>query len=186
MTILTQSQLDCLSSTLRTEIVEALNARSEGSISDIARSLGKRTSALYYHFGRLEESGLIVVSSSRRANTQVEAIYRTTDRAFGIDKRNRSPEYRRALVKACQRAMSVAQKEFQHAQSEMNELDQSQLLRATIGLSETDAAELRRRLAELGSWARSRSRPDQPKHSITAVFTPVLEPSSREIKESNS
>lgn len=73
---LTNDQRSVLSgSAIRLEIVDALSSSPSCSITLLARNLGRKRSALYYHMQMLQKVGLVRESGRNAAGKRGEAVY---------------------------------------------------------------------------------------------------------------
>jgi hypothetical protein len=72
--------LKSLSSPIRQEIVDTVNALGTCSVPEIAAALGRPADALYYHVRALRKSGLLVSAGKRQNNRHVEALVRPPTR----------------------------------------------------------------------------------------------------------
>lgn len=73
------SQVRALSSPLRQDIVDLLQALSQASVPELAEHLGRPADALYYHVRALQKVGLLVEAGTQRRGRQTEAVYSTVD-----------------------------------------------------------------------------------------------------------
>lgn len=71
------AQLRALTSTVRQELIDALQALGEASVPELALQLGRPADALYYHLRALLRVGLLRQSGSRQQGRHVEAVYTT-------------------------------------------------------------------------------------------------------------
>lgn len=80
------TQIRALASTVRQELVDALQALGEASVPELAHQLGRPADALYYHLRALVRAGLVCRVGSRSQGRHVEAVYRTVapDRALQL------------------------------------------------------------------------------------------------------
>lgn len=71
------TQIRALASTVRQELVDALQALGEASVRALSQQLGRPADALYYHLRALLRAGLVRQSGSRQQGRHVEALYTT-------------------------------------------------------------------------------------------------------------
>jgi len=76
--------LKVLMDPLRLQIIELLAGKPQ-TIKQIAQKAGLSASRLYYHFGLLEDSGLIKVVKTRMVKNILEKIYWVTADRFEVD-----------------------------------------------------------------------------------------------------
>lgn len=70
-------QLRALTSTVRQELIDTLQALGEASVPELALQLGRPADALYYHLRALLRAGLVRQAGSRQQGRHIEAIYST-------------------------------------------------------------------------------------------------------------
>lgn len=75
--ILREDQLECLSSTVRTDIIDHLVGRGPMSIKQLAASLGRQPSSIYYHIDMLQKVGLVIEAGTQVSNRRTEVLYQT-------------------------------------------------------------------------------------------------------------
>ena len=73
--ILREDQLECLTSTVRMDIVDHLVGNGPMSIKELAASLGRQPSSIYYHMDMLVNAELVVEAGTQLANRRTEAVY---------------------------------------------------------------------------------------------------------------
>lgn len=71
------AQFRALTSTVRQELIDALQALGEASVPELAAQLGRPADALYYHLRALLQAGLLRQVGSRQQGRHVEAVYST-------------------------------------------------------------------------------------------------------------
>ena len=84
--VLDKSQLQCLASAVRLDIVDHLAAYGVMAIKELATSIGKKPSAIYHHLKMLEEVGLIHEAGTRVVNRKSEKLYMTPSRRMRLSK----------------------------------------------------------------------------------------------------
>lgn len=169
--LLNDRQLECLTSPARADVLEVLAERGPLSIAEMGEALRRTPHSLYYHVRRLLECELIRVRDTRISGTREEAVYEAISRNFKLDRSTGKSAYRERANKALRSALRRAEREF----AGTDEFELTRMLRLTVALSTEDGEELRRRLSELGSWARSREQEEGERYSITGVVVPVGE-----------
>ena len=75
--ILREDQLQCLSSTVRSDIIDHLVGRGPMSIKQLAASLGRQPSSIYYHIDMLLKVGLVIEAGTQVSNRRTEVLYQT-------------------------------------------------------------------------------------------------------------
>ncbi|MEZ6000837.1 ArsR/SmtB family transcription factor [Hyphomonas sp.] len=73
--VLRKDQLECLASTVRMDVVDHLVGNGEMSIKQLATSMGRQPSSIYYHINMLLEAGLIVEAGTQVSNRRTEVLY---------------------------------------------------------------------------------------------------------------
>ena len=70
-------QIRALASTVRQELIDALQALGTASVPELAKQLGRPADALYYHLRALQRVGLVRKVGHRQQARHVEALYST-------------------------------------------------------------------------------------------------------------
>ena len=70
-------QIRALASTVRQELIDALQALGQASVPELAQQLARPADALYYHVRALQRVGLLRQVGSRQQGRHVEAVYST-------------------------------------------------------------------------------------------------------------
>ena len=70
------AQIRALASPVRQEIIDAVSAMGPVSIAELARTLGRRPSALYFHFAKLEKLGFVVRRRPGSVRRPPSVLYR--------------------------------------------------------------------------------------------------------------
>lgn len=169
--------MDCLVSPTRVDLYEAIQKQGKASVAELAQILNKTVHSLYYHLRQLERVKLIRVAGYQRVGKKDEAVYETLSRRLTIDRDNTDPTYRESLIKAIRIMLRKAEREHREAR-ESNLADESfGVLRVQASLSPDDAARLRQKLVDLGSWIRRRSNSDNQGETIavTGLIVPLEE-----------
>jgi len=75
--VLRKDQLECLASTVRMDIVDHLVGNGRMSIKQLAASMGRQPSSIYYHINMLVKAELVVEAGSQVSNRRTEVLYAT-------------------------------------------------------------------------------------------------------------
>ncbi|MCA8902600.1 MAG: helix-turn-helix transcriptional regulator [Hyphomonas sp.] len=76
--VLREDQLDVLTSPVRSDIIDHLVGQGPMSIKQLAASLGRQPSSIYYHIELLHKVGLIVEAGTQVSNRRTEVLYQTS------------------------------------------------------------------------------------------------------------
>lgn len=79
-------QLQCLASPVRGDIIDHLVGRGPMAIKQIASSLGRQPSSIYYHIEKLLEVGLIEEAGRQVVNRRTEILYKTPGKKMRVKK----------------------------------------------------------------------------------------------------
>jgi len=108
------SQLQVITSPIKQEIIDVIQARGQCSVSDIAEELGRPADGLYYHIKALLKEQLVVEVGTTKKAGQVETIYSTSQSGSlmeaGYDRSD--PEKIKAMNKIVSSMMKIAVKDF--------------------------------------------------------------------------
>jgi len=73
--VLREDQLECLASTVRIDMIDHLVGRGPMSIKQLAASLGRQPSSIYYHIDMLMKAELVVEAGTQVSNRRTEVLY---------------------------------------------------------------------------------------------------------------
>ena len=108
------SQLQAISSPIKQEIIDVIQARGQCSISEIAEELGRPADGLYYHIKALLKERLVVEVGTTKKAGQTETIYDTSRSGSlmeaGYDRSD--PEKIKAMNKIVSSMMKIAVKDY--------------------------------------------------------------------------
>ena len=113
-------QIRALASPARQEIIDALSAMGPVSIAELARTLGRRSSALYFHFAKLEKLCLVVrrhPGSVRRPQSVLyrereSALFDVPSRPMTLVYRPSDPKTKQPMAKLVKSMASMATRSF--------------------------------------------------------------------------
>ncbi|MEQ8768644.1 MAG: helix-turn-helix domain-containing protein [Planctomycetota bacterium] len=105
-----EDQIEALSSPVRQEIVDLVQASGTCSIAEMATWLGRPADSLYYHVRLLEKVGLLVPKGTRPAGPRQEALYDVPGRPLAL--RPTEPEQ---IDRALSAALRVTQRDVRAA-----------------------------------------------------------------------
>ncbi len=94
----TPEQLHALGAPASRALFQGLLGLGEGSIKEIAQSIGKSPHSLYHHMDKLLAVGLVVVAGERRSGARNEKLYRPISHLLATDPLNRDPAYLAAIA----------------------------------------------------------------------------------------
>lgn len=116
--VLTQTQLESLTSPIRLAIVRRLAIDKRASARDLAHNMGRPVRSLYHHLKQLQAVGLLRVVGERRGARRPEAVYAAVADYLSsvevVKTRKGSETYARAAARAGEagiRAFSAAVQE---------------------------------------------------------------------------
>jgi len=94
----TPEQLHALGAPASRAVFQGLLGLGEGSIKQIANSIGKSPHSLYHHMEKLLIVGLVLESGERRSGARLEKLYRPVSHLLATDPNNRDPAYLAAIA----------------------------------------------------------------------------------------
>ena len=106
-------QLDALVSGVRQDIVDTLLTVESMTVRELARHLGMKPSALYYHLAELERVDLVDRTEREREDGRREACYSVADARLEIRYRPSDPENRRAVTRVVGSILRLAGRDFE-------------------------------------------------------------------------
>lgn len=139
---LNADQLACMASPARNEVLVHLRALGQGSASEVAKDLGKRTQAVHYHLKALVSAGLARVAYRRPAPKKPEAVYEPIGSALQLPPPNSGPEIAAVTRKAIRAGFAATTRGYlkaaQKAEKEPASRSKMHLIRANLRLSAKD------------------------------------------------
>ncbi|MEZ5998146.1 MAG: helix-turn-helix domain-containing protein [Hyphomonas sp.] len=111
--ILREDQLEVLASTVRTDIVDHLVGRGPMSIKQLAASLGRQPSSIYYHIDMLQKVGLIVEAGTQVSNRRTEVLYQTPAPRIRMKKAIGNPDNHELIAKMVGVLNRQSQRDFE-------------------------------------------------------------------------
>lgn len=145
-TPLTLRQLECLESPVRIGLFGALRALGPSSVRELARYVGRRPDALYYHVRALQRVGLVVVHERRAAGSRREAVYRLKEKPYVLRSLRGDPAYRASALRAARNASRLALRHYARA---VDTIDDDPRVEETLDFHMAFARLDRARLARL-------------------------------------
>ena len=154
-----------LGSPVRTELIEALQIAGEACpVSELARLVGRKPSALYHHLKKLVDAGLVVRAGTGKSGPRDEALFITAARQMRVDYDAQDPAAIDAIRRGAAAVLRTAERDYRRCiEAAAAEgaalppvLDTS---RDKAWLTTKDLRELYRRIEDLRGFLRARSRP---------------------------
>lgn len=173
---LTPRNAAALVSPVRQEILSALGLHGPCSVRDLAKNLGRRATALYYHLQILERAGAVASESTAEAERS-QVVWRVTIDRVANARKARAPHEpaERAMAKA---ALRLAGRELDRALAQRGTSPPRVVaLRGKAWLGE---AELRKVMGHIEAIAAvlQRARPARRGaqiHAVTLIVAPILD-----------
>lgn len=110
--ILREEQLECLNSAVRIDIIDHLVGRGPMSIKQLAASLGRQPSSIYYHIDMLQQVGLVVEAGTQVSNRRTEVLYQTPAPRVRLKKAIPNPKNHEAINKMVGALSRQSQRDF--------------------------------------------------------------------------
>jgi len=110
-----RDQIRALTSPVRQELVDALQASGPSSIADLATELGRAPDSLYYHVRRLEAVGLVVRRGTRSTARNEEALFDTPGARMRIERDTGSPRESGDLLAVIAAVLRLAKRDLSTA-----------------------------------------------------------------------
>ncbi len=104
-----------LSSEVRLQIVDLLEADGPRSVAEIAAEVGKTPHALYHHFRKLEQVGIIQIDHTRRSGSREEAVYDVCGRPVVLRLAPDTEATRAMKVKSARKLLRQAERNYEAA-----------------------------------------------------------------------
>lgn len=105
-------QKEVLASSVRQNLLDTLCAARVASVRELARELGMRVTALYYHLQLLERAGLVIRRGTRRGRARHEAVYAARATHIALDYGLDSESGRGAAVRLGRTLLRAAARDF--------------------------------------------------------------------------
>jgi DNA-binding transcriptional ArsR family regulator len=176
-------QLEALSSPVRQEIVDALQALGPATVANLAVELGRPADALYYHLKVLLRVGLLRETGVREDGARPETIYDLPGRPVRM-RYDADPRVRRAIQRTVASVLRLAERDFAAA-LERAKFRGGRPTRPLVGgrfkawLDDAQIARLQELLEEIEDlMVRGTRAPDAKPYALTRVLV-SLEPHER-------
>ncbi len=109
-------QLEILTSPLRQDIITIMEGcQKPVSILEVAQSLARPADSLYYHFGLLEKSGLVVHAGNRLEHGKPVSLYLPIAKSIRIKYDLALPRFRKIIAKIFRTATKLTLRNFERA-----------------------------------------------------------------------
>lgn len=105
-------QLEALVSAVRQDIVDTLLSQTHMTVRELARHLGMRPSALYYHLDELLRVGLVSREERVRGDGRTEACFAADHDRLEIDYRRDDPANLEAVTRVVSSILRLADRDF--------------------------------------------------------------------------
>ncbi len=111
--VIKPDQLQCLTSPIRGDIIDHLVGRGPMAIKQIAASLGRQPSSIYYHIEKLLEVGLIEEAGRQVVNRRTEILYKTPGKKMRVKKALANPDNRDVITQTVFGLLRQSQRDFE-------------------------------------------------------------------------
>lgn len=171
-------QLETLASGVRQDIVDTLLTVESMTVRELARHLGMKPSALYYHLAELERVDLVDRHERNRDDGRREACYSVADDRLEIRYRPSDPENRRAVTKVVGSVLRLAGRDFErgfdHPDVRVDGPDRNLWgARGKAWLGDEDVKKVNELLRELSALFSREPAPGGTLCALSWVLTPV-------------
>lgn len=167
--VLSEDQVNCLSSPLRKELMSTFISYGPASVSEVAKRMNKRSKSLYYHIEQMEAHGLLKIVGRRATVKKPEAVYDAVSPRLEFQ-RNPSESYRAATRKSIQALLRLASRQMDAAEEAGLK---PRVTKLSLRLSSEDQKEWSRRFQELLRWAEERDDRSSPINHVLLLEIPL-------------
>ncbi len=106
------AQISLLSSAMRQEILDSINALGPCSIAELAEELGVAADSLYYHIRKLVETGLLVQQEVRETSRRDEVVYALAGRNMHLKYEPDDPANVESITKIISAMLRMTERDF--------------------------------------------------------------------------
>ena len=175
--LLSQNQLESLSSPIRLAIIQRLDIDKEATALELAQKMGRSVTSLYHHLKQLEEIGLLYISGERRGVRRPEAVYALAVGRLSSAEAVKTPQGRKSYGRAGVRIAHAGARAFSAAVSygrpRFDGDHRNTAARHYVLLADKEKlAEINKLLTELGEAA-ARSCKDGEEIQLTILLSPL-------------
>jgi len=171
---LNREQAACLASPVKREIFEAMLAREEATVNELAVVTERSPKSLYYHIRQMCEVGLMRVKETRPAGTRVEAVYAPVASRIVVEDTGDDPGQKETALRSVRALLRRVEREFRAVAETPADsgypLD-TEVLRLIVRLEPAAKRRLEEMLREAARFARENSRPEGARYALTAFLT---------------
>lgn len=180
--VLDRTQLECLSSPKRSDILSVMRSRNSVSVKEIALELGESPETVHYHMKALLGAGIVRVVGEQLAGRRFERLFDRSAETYRFDPESNDPEYRRLIRKTVSRIVKVSESEYLSC-SEAADHDPAFLggalaRRFNARLTPKAIDELRHRFAAVLDWAREQDDENGVRLAGLVTFSPLVKKKS--------
>ena len=175
-------QIECLVSPVRGLLLSTLCGAGPCSVGELARLVGRKPRALYYHLDALVDSGLVVEVGTRPTRRRQETLYDSIADTVMLDERTqRDPAWqdahRRAVAATLRQTMRGYDMAIEHAAAlEPDHAPEMRMQSMQAQLDEEGLKTVLARLEELLSeMRREREKRNGPFYTLTVTLGPVVD-----------
>jgi predicted ArsR family transcriptional regulator len=115
LTIRTKEQKKAIASPLRMELLGLFTDRNPLSVAQMADRVGRPATALHYHVGMLEKTGLLRRTGHNRSGRRPEALYLPAADLFKLEQRRGDPSDAESALKTLSTAFRMAERDMKAA-----------------------------------------------------------------------
>lgn len=175
------AQLKALASPARQEILDGLASSGPSSIADLARLLGRRPHAFYYHLRALQKVGLVQQTGTRREGKSDAALFAVPAPRMILQYRLGSPAFAADMGRTLRSMLRLTERDFRRAlrfEHAIVEGPRRNLLcsRIKARLTKVQVAAVNRLVAELlRQMADVQGQGSGRLHAVTLVLTPLTD-----------
>jgi DNA-binding transcriptional ArsR family regulator len=112
---LSATQLECMGSPVRVEILTALRELEAASVNELAQYMGVSPKGLYHHLRQLQAVQLVAVREARKVGKRVENVYAPYSGPWEASLDMTEAEYRNHLVRSTSAMLRTVDREQQAA-----------------------------------------------------------------------
>jgi DNA-binding transcriptional ArsR family regulator len=175
--LLTQSQLESISSPIRLAIVQRLEMYREATVRELADRMGRPVTALYHHLQQLQDVGVLHVVGERKGARRPEAVYALVADQLSTAEVVKTRKGRVTLGQGAIRVADAGGRAFSRAMTQMEPhfdgMQRNAMVRYfVLRANKAKLAELNRLINELDAAASEPSE-DGEEIQLTWILTPL-------------
>lgn len=168
--VLSEDQLRCLASPVRSKVFRCLQRAKSASAKEIGSIAGLSPQTTHFHLKALIAAGLVVISETRPSKRKPEHVFSPRAERFLLPETDSNPELAEIAAKT---VIAALRREVRGFQPFAGDSQKVQIILTTLQLSESDRGQFQSLLEAALEFAKERQNHLEVAHSLTIFSYPI-------------